>query len=431
MRKLLAVFIFLFSSSVAVSQKYIPLDTADYKQRKEFIQTFKDNFEKTNKELKLLFDKKTFSSLKKMRENYSEIFTEEIAKKNYSFTSGMEKFAQNIIQELQAKNPEIQGDIKILISKNNVINAYCLMDGTLVLNMGLFAALDNEDQLASIISHEIGHKVKKHSLNAQLRKIKENEKNKEVVASLKEEKYDKSLKAFDILKKQTYSKRSTDKKEEIESDSLGYIFYSKTRFKKAEYIYSLNKLKKDTLNSKILKIETYQKFFATDKQSFQENWLKNEDFSKYNYNHYKAKLDKDSLATHPEIEERITILRKNFKELQSESAVNTSNMEFEKFKKIAEMEKLANLFYQEKHGLGLYQCLLNLQEGTEVDNNLFWLQKFMAKIYEGRKQYKLNAYVEQIEPKNQTEDYIMFLNLLWNLKLEEIKNLSDYYNKAS
>lgn len=95
------------------------------------------------------------------------------------------------------------------------------------------------------------------------------------------------------------------------------------------------------------------------------------------------------------------------------------------------MEILPNLFYDENYGKGIYLCMQYLQENKKTDYSLYWLGKFFEKIYEGRKSYKLNNYLDQIEPKKQTVNYIKFLNFMWNLKLEEIKNIAEHYNKAS
>jgi hypothetical protein len=50
-------------------------------------------------------------------------------------------------------------------------------------------------------------------------------------------------------------------------------------------------------------------------------------------------------------------------------------------------------------------------------------------MYEAKKEYKFNRYVEQLAPKDQSKSYFQFLNFLWNLNLEEYKNIADYYTK--
>ncbi len=432
MKHLFTITLLFWGTLTTFSQQYKPIDTADYNERTLFIKELKNDNSNLLKKFKSNYDYKTSKALEKIYNDFNEIFSNEIKKKNFTFKSDFEKYIQKIINELAKNNTEIPQTIKILIAKNNSPNAYCLANGTLVINMGLFNVLENEGQIASVISHELAHKIRQHVLNSQLKKIKDNESNKNIILSLKDVKYDKSLKAFDILKKQAYFNGSIVKKQEIESDSVGYTYYKKSKYKKDEFIKTLANIKEfDSLKTTEINDETYKKLFHLEKQPFNENWLKQEDFSGYNYNHYKNKLDKDSISSHPELVDRITILKNNFEELSALYKPEPADDEFNHLKHIAEMEILPNLFYDENYGKGIYTCMQYIQENKNVDYSLYWLGKFFEKIYEGRKNYKLNNYLDQIEPKKQSKSYIKFLNFMWNLKLEEIKNIAKHYNKAS
>jgi hypothetical protein len=58
-----------------------------------------------------------------------------------------------------------------------------------------------------------------------------------------------------------------------------------------------------------------------------------------------------------------------------------------------------------------------------------WLGYCFSKIYEGRKNYKLNRYLDRIDPKEQSESYQQYLSFVWNLRLNEIKEIADFYSK--
>ena len=94
---------------------------------------------------------------------------------------------------------------------------------------------------------------------------------------------------------------------------------------------------------------------------------------------------------------------------------------------ISRMEILPNLFYEEEYGVGVYNCLQFLQEGEKVDYYKAWLGKCFLKIYEARKSYQLNHYLDRIEPKRQSKSYQQFLAFMWNLSLEDIKNITEHY----
>ena len=157
--------------------------------------------------------------------------------------------------------------------------------------------------------------------------------------------------------------------------------------------------------------------------------MKSEDFSLYNYDFYKDKLDKDSLASHPEMTKRIELLQKNFDELKSPEEALKPDKNFENLQKIAKMEILPNLYHSEDYGVGIYAAMQFLQDKEDEEYNKKWLGKFFDKIHEARKNYNLNRYLDRVDPKNQSKSYQQFLNFMWNLNMEDIKNIADFYNK--
>ncbi|MFC4816168.1 MULTISPECIES: M48 family metalloprotease [unclassified Flavobacterium] len=432
MKKQLFYLFALLQLTLLNAQNHKAIDTADYAERKAFVKEFKTKNDNHVKKIKERFPGKRGKELAKSHTRFQEFFIKEIEDKNYTFKSEFEQYVQDIITELRQKNTEIPNDLKVLIGKTNIPNAYCLPDGTFVINMGLFNWMDNRDQIASVIAHELGHKILEHSLKKQLDNIITNEKNKTEVSLLNEVKYNRTIKAFDVFKKQIYAKGEISRKFETESDSLGYILYRKSTFKKADFTNALKNLEKyDTISSKEVNIATYKKFFSIPEQDFKEKWFQGEDFSAYNYDHYKEKINKDSVSTHPEIVERIAFLKKQFKELDSDEKAEEADAGFKKMQDIARMEMLPNLFYEEKFGEGIYLCLQSLQEEKDNLHYKLWLGKCFEKIYEGRKNYKLNHYLDRIEPKKQSKSYQTFLGFMWNLNLEEIKKIADYYSKNS
>ena len=84
--------------------------------------------------------------------------------RDYTFTSEFDKEVNEILAELKKNNPQIPQNLKVLIAKDNMPNAFCLPDGTFIINMGLFNWMENKDQVAGVICHEIAHNVLEHSL---------------------------------------------------------------------------------------------------------------------------------------------------------------------------------------------------------------------------------------------------------------------------
>ncbi|MEF9480047.1 M48 family metalloprotease [Chryseobacterium sp. 1B4] len=430
-RKLFVLGCFLFSI-IGIAQMYKPIDTADYIQRKTFLKNFEGNNEATVKRLKAQYSGKTGSELSKIYKEFGTDFEKQVKNKDFIFKSEFEASIQSMIQRLKKNNPKIPQDLKILIAKDNTPNAYCLADGTFVINMGLYSWLNNEEQIAAVISHELGHKIEEHSLKTFLKIIEQDKLDKIVVDNIKSTTTSRSQgqnqKAFDIFKNRVYKKSVERRQNEIQADSLGYVIFKNSDFRKTEFVNALQRLQDfDTISPRELKVETYKKLFNLPRQAFNEKWMKKEDFSLYNYNFYKEKLNKDSLASHPEVSRRIEMLKKTFAELKTPAASEKPSDLFAALQKTARMEILPNYFHSEDYGLGIYAAMQFLQDEEEEKYYKSWLGKCFTKIYEARKNYNLNRYLDRIEPKNQSESYQQFLNFMWNLSLDEIKNIADFY----
>ncbi|KQT24289.1 peptidase M48 [Chryseobacterium sp. Leaf405] len=426
-KKLLSFSLF-YCFIISFGQVYKPIDTADYAQRKDFLKNFSVTNENLIKKNRTDYSGKTGSELSKFYKEFEKDFEKKVKNKDFIFNSVFDAKVKNLIDRLKKNNPQIPQNLKILIAKDNTPNAYCFADGTFVINMGLFNWLNNDDQLASVISHELGHKISEHTLKTLIGIVDQDQMDRVVVQNIKLNKENRNQQAFDVLKSRIYKKGAENRKQEMQADSLGYVLFKNSDFKKEEFINTLKRLEDfDTISPRELKVETYKKYFNLPKQEFKDKWLKKEDFSLYNYDNFKEKLNKDSLKSHPEIALRITYLKKIFPELKAEVKDEKASESYAALEKIARMETLPNFFHSEDYGIGIYSSLQFLQDGEEESYYKKWLGKCFAKIYEARKNYNLNRYLDRVEPKNQSESYQQFLNFMWNLSLDEIKNISDYY----
>ncbi|WP_370898704.1 M48 family metalloprotease [Chryseobacterium gossypii] len=430
MKKLISL-LFFYGFIISFGQAYKPIDTADYAQRRDFLRNFSINTENLIKKSREDYPGKRGNELSRIYKEFEKDFEKKVKEKGFVFNSAFDSKVKSLIERLSKNNPQVPQNLKILIAKDNTPNAYCFADGTFVINMGLFKWLNNDDQLAAVISHELGHKISEHTLKTFLGIIDQDQMDRIVVQSIKSTKENRNQRAFDILKNRIYKKGAENRKQEMQADSLGYIVFRNSDFKKSEFIHTLKRLENfDTISPRELKVETYKKYFNLPEQEFRDRWLKKEDFSLYDYSHFKEKLDKDSLKSHPEITLRINNLKKLFPELNTEGTEEEPSGSYATLEKIARMETLPNLYHSEDYGLGVYASLQFLQDNEEEEYYKRWLGKCFAKIYEARKNYNLNRYLDRVDPKNQSESYQQFLNFMWNLSLDEIKNIADYYQKS-
>jgi predicted Zn-dependent protease len=73
------------------------------------------------------------------------------------------QYAQGICDYILGKN-DLPLNIRVYSVRSEIVNAYSAPQGIIFLTHGLLSRLESEHQLAFIISHEIGHYVKNHSV---------------------------------------------------------------------------------------------------------------------------------------------------------------------------------------------------------------------------------------------------------------------------
>lgn len=64
--------------------------------------------------------------------------------------------------------PEFKGKIHVRIYDSTELNAFALPNGSIYFNIGLLARIENEAQLATILSHEAAHFIEKHSFQQRV-----------------------------------------------------------------------------------------------------------------------------------------------------------------------------------------------------------------------------------------------------------------------
>jgi len=431
MKRLLLVFLSAFLLTTGYSQMYIPIDTANFQIRKEKSKKYLDESKLFISGLKAEYKGSDKSYIKNEYEKSQKDFNAEILHGDYLFDPRFDNFVDSIVARLREDNPMIPLNLRFYISKNVSLNASSMGDNTFVINLGTFCYLENEDEFASVISHEIGHFILKHQiLSLQLHFKIDKIDSKAQIGKIKSNRYSRGAKALERFKAILYSESTINRKREEEADSLGYTLFRNSKFHKADYLNSYLLMSEyDSIKPKGLDTDIYHKTFTLPDLKFREEWLKCEDFTGYDYSKYKPKLNSDSLKSHPESEKRITRLKLLFPELSDSGIITKPGKVFIDLQRIAKNEMVSSLDFNEDYGGGVYHCLLNIQRDSTDEYHKQWLGHFFQKIYDARKSYTLNRYLDRVEPKEQSKSYQQFLNFMWNLNMTELKRIADYYNK--
>lgn len=79
------------------------------------------------------------------------------------------QYINQVAAILLEHQPQLQGKLRFYAAKSPVVNAFCANNGIILVNIGLLAKVENEAELAFILSHEIGHYVAQHPLKLFLK----------------------------------------------------------------------------------------------------------------------------------------------------------------------------------------------------------------------------------------------------------------------
>lgn len=450
--KKIIITIALLLSYTVYSQSFTELDTTRYAQNKELKKFLSLTFENFNNNLSEDYSRKLKKALiPRLKKNQSKIMDNLFLENQLIYNTKFNDFLETSIDSIKHYNPKLKNiDYKILLSRSPSPNAYSVGYNIIVVNMGLFKYLKNKYQVMSVLLHEIAHDFKAHGFNSTLQSVNKlhSKETKRDLEDLNKERYNRGGLAFQKLKELVYFKSLKNKKQELEADAVGFKFYSNSNWPKASYVNVLERLK-DLENASEFTLDStiYKRLFDLKEQPFKKEWLKKEDFSAYNYSLYKDKMDKDSISSHPETDNRIATLKSisksktgtvttskpELKSIANSNSINTSNpyieasKEFKKLKKDARWQQIANLYYLKEYGASLYSTLIMLEDYPNSKYLLKYIGLNFKEIHNAQKEYKLNRYVEQLNPNEQSNSYFNFLNFIWNLSLNEMQIISDHY----
>ncbi|WOD42353.1 M48 family metalloprotease [Hwangdonia lutea] len=153
---------------------------------------------------------------------------------NNQYQALVDQVGNKLVNNSMAKDTPYKYDFHLLADENT-INAFALPGGQIFITYALFSKLENEDQLAGVLGHEIGHVLGRHSAE----RIAESDFWQTVTTGA-------SVGAdmgglVSGIGQQTLLKNGRD--DELESDDLGVLFMLKSGYNPQEMIGVMEILK--------------------------------------------------------------------------------------------------------------------------------------------------------------------------------------------
>ncbi|MBW8361050.1 MAG: M48 family metalloprotease [Kaistella sp.] len=418
--------------TVGFSQNYKPADTTyspvRLKTFQGFLETSNENLGNDLKALNLQ-NKRTVSDI---TSNRKKMFAEMLKEKTFFFDESTEKYIQGLMDQIVQKNNLKITPQKVLLSRETNPNALSLGDGLYIFNTSIVNKMDSEDEISYILSHELSHYILKH-LQRSLVKNDQLKNSADFKARVKEVRKTRNSgiqKGLSLLKDYQYFDKKNSRKQEIEADSLAFILFKNVAKDPGNAAVALSKLDSvSPIEIANLQKDDYRRFFDTPSQKFKEEWLEIYGENTYNYSKSKVNslgINSDSISTHPEITERIALLRKKSGSGNSQST-SIITPEFQAFKNKMMNETLFSYFVQKEYGRGLYFALQTQKKDPENEFARKMRGFFLENLADARKKHTYKRYVDDVNVQKQSDSYTRFLAILENLSTSELEKLAQYY----
>ncbi|WP_408041570.1 M48 family metalloprotease [Tenacibaculum amylolyticum] len=375
-----------------------------------------------------LLDGKYKSKIKKEYKKRKAFIKSTLLDSTFIFDDTYKTFVSNIVEEIRKKNPSIKKYKEtIFINRHLEPNAACFGNHSFMFNLGLFQLLENEDEFAFIVCHEMAHQYLDH-VNKGIRKRIETVNSKEYKRKIRDTRltiYGRGKAARNLLKELNYGFLKKSRKREYEADSLGLVFFSNTKYNLKSAYDALEKLKKfdDGVFASKIKIDSLLNF---SEFKFKKYWLEEEETMfdiEERADDYE--LNKDSLKTHPDIENR---MKKVLDEIGSKSKT-TKQFSLTEMKTHAMKDQINSLLHFNQLDLVFYLLMKKLQEGEQTEFVILKLAEAFQKSYVLKSNHTFGKKIPQASPFSREDNLNSIRTFLHNLEIRDVRRMGYHFCK--
>lgn len=274
-----------------------------------------------------------------------------------TFGDTVSNYVTAIAKLLLKDHKDLNNELRFYTIKSNIANAFSSDQGIIFVTTGLISQLENEAQLAYILSHEIAHYSEKHVVETFNWTRDPKNDNDDWISDL-------SLYA---------------KEHELEADKMALELYSKAGYSKGEIIGTFDVLLYSYLPFDEVKLTS--SYFNSDYLFFPEFLLPQKEYE------IKADEDKDdTYSSHPNIRKRKTAVSEELKNMQSSwgNKINFFPESFDFVRTVTRFERVRSYVLSSHYVDALYTIFLLEQE---FPNSLF-LERLKAQAWLGCYQYR-------------------------------------------
>lgn len=338
------------------------------------------------------------------------------------------KKCNSILNKIALANKSYRFDsIKLYINRSIVANAACYGEGSILINLGLFLWVDNDEELALVLAHECAHQLLKHG-DSRIEKSIATFTSDEFKTSLKNIKkadYGKFDRFRKLMKGLTIESGKHSTYKESEADSLGVVLIKNAGFNAvtaSNILLKLDKVDEIFTADKLYKLKEFFQPTAID-VSFLE--------AKKTYNGLSsvkvtmnADIDIDTIKTHPDCIKRYEIIsgKNTATTINCCTALNNA---YTDYKQRSMLEIVRHLYENNSIGECIHLCIfaLNNKYNPIIYND--FLSLCFSKLYFFDK--RLQRFTAVNAAANSNSNLKELQDFLFQMSSADLETLSLYF----
>ena len=336
------------------------------------------------------------------------------------------RYLQQVLKTILDSN-NIKQKMEIVCTRYGEANAYNMGDNRLYVNIGVLQLLENEAQLAFLLSHELSHQLLQH-VQEKFRDSRALAADKNVqkeIRDIRRAKYNKLDRAAQFSIRYQYLFANYSRAKERAADSMAIVLLRKTRYDILEGTRLLELLKEsDTDRVQI----DYNRYFANSAEPLKKEWLQNS-ASSISFGHKRAiSYEEDSIKSHPDIPARQEAIRRQAQTGNAGARVHfaVSQTAFDSIKTAARYEIVETYAANKRYAAAIYYSLQQLQERPEDPYLIRQAAQALKNVVTAVKGHTIQSHVP-VEAETNGFAYNQLLRLFDRTSLPELTRIYNIF----
>lgn len=351
-------------------------------------------------------------------------FMEKVLDGAFIKDDSLERYVENVLNKIVNSNSLQSFPRRVLILSSPHVNAVCYGQGIYAVTVSLLSRIENENQLAFILAHELAHDELGHIRTRIVQEADLDLGEKARAQTLKVISGKIVKEEIEEFRKLIYDYSRHSRKNEMRADSMALVLLRHAKYDEQEAFSALTVLQNPQSPKHKIGAELFLPFH-TSEYPFQDYWL-NDRLSVYSKKYMGTFLySADSIESHPSIDQRKNILRLYLRH-PDKQLINQPAAFVNAVTEIAWFETVESAYKNKEYDLALYHAL---QLYDRYPGNAYLVSrigKILTDLYEAKNSKTVDRYVAKYTP-SYSDEVKLINSFLYNITEKELGEIAFHF----